>query len=311
MENQANRDKQAQTAAWTGALTNVALTAAKGFVGITSGSRALTADAVHSAADVVASLAVIIGLRIARKPPDEDHPYGHGKAELIATAIVAVFLVAAGLEVGYGAVRSLFVAPHVPSWIAAGTALVAIVIKEWLFRYNFKLGKQLNSKSLLASAYDNRSDVVSSLAAFLGIVLSIVGGFLHWSWLRYADGVAGAVVAVFVLRMAVEIARDSLHMLMDRVVVSDHDLTPYREFISAVSGVRGIDDIRVRDHGQYVIVDVKIAVDANIRVADGHEIARNVKVRMIEEVPRVQDVFVHVNPFYHDADIENVGERIP
>jgi len=308
VENQAKLEQQAQFAAWSGALINIALTVVKGVIGVSSGSRALTADAVHSAADVVGSLAVIIGLRIARKPPDEDHPYGHGKAELISTAIVAGFLVAAGLEVGYGAVRSLFTVPHVPNWTAAGTALGAIIVKEILFRYNYKLGKRLNSKSLLASAYDNRSDVISSLAAFLGICLSLLGQSMHWPWLRYMDGVAGAVVAIFVLRMAVVIARDSLQTLMDRVVVSEHHLTPYRDFIAAVPGVRSIDDIRVRDHGQYVIVDVKIGVDANICVADGHDIARNVKTTMIAQVARVQDVFVHVNPYYGNIDAQRTED---
>lgn len=295
--------------AWMNTVMNFVLALGKGIIGVVFGSQALVADAVHSAADVVGSLAVVIGLRIARKPPDEDHPYGHGKAEVIAASIVAGFLLAAGIQVGYESTKSLFFKPVVPSLIAAIAAFVAIVWKELLFRYNYRLGKRLNSKGLLASAYDHRSDVFSSLAALLGILLSILGHHLHIRLLLRMDAIAGILVAILVLKIAVHIAQDSLQTLMDRVVLDNADIAPYNKFISHVSGVLGIDDLRVRDHGQYVIIDVKICVDGQITVEAGHDIAREVKRQMMESFPRVHDVFVHINPFRGDETSQ--GRQAP
>jgi cation diffusion facilitator family transporter len=291
-------ERKLRVAAWWNAITNVVLAVAKGIVGFFAGSQALIADAVHSAADVAGSLAVVVGLRIARKPPDADHPYGHGRAEVIAASIVAGFLAAAGFEVLISSVKDLLQPPTSPQIIAAFTAFVAVIIKEILYRYNFRLGKQMHSKSLVATAYDHRSDVFSSLAALVGIGLSIVGQRNQILWLMHMDAVAGILVAMLVLKMGFDIARDSWQTLMDRVVVEDADLSPYLEVIEHVPGVRHVDDIRVRDHGQYVIVDVKIRVDAFITVDKGHGVAAEVRYRMKEKFHRVHDVLVHVNPYY-------------
>jgi cation diffusion facilitator family transporter len=300
LSSQPNIRKQGTVMSYINALANVLLAVGKGIVGALAGSDALIADAVHSAADLVGSLAVIIGLRIAQKPPDEDHPYGHGRAELIAATIVSGFLVAASVEVAYNSIRSFFFAPTKPQLVAAGTAFAAMIVKEVLFRYNIRLGHKLNSKSLIASAYDHRSDVFSSFAAFIGILLSIVGLHLHIVWLRYMDAVAGVFVALLVLKMAIEIAKDSLQSLMDRVVLEEENLTPYMRAARSVPGVERIDDIRVRDHGQYVMVDIEIGVDADITVAAGHDIAAHVRATLRSEFELIQDVFVHVNPHYKD-----------
>lgn len=300
MDRYPNAERQLQTVAWLNAVMNVILTLGKSAFGLLANSQALLADAVHSAADVVGSLVVVIGLRIARKPPDEDHPYGHGKAEIIAASIVAGFLIAAAFDVGYGSVRALIRPTGGPGTVAAYTALVAMVIKEALYQFNYSLGKRFQSKSLIASAYDHRSDVFSSLAALVGIVLSLVGRHWRIHWLLHMDALAGAFVAVLVLKMAVDIARESLQTLMDRVVLEDRDIAPYREEMMRIDGVRRIDELRVRDHGRYVIVDVKICVDAEMSVAKGHDVAKDVKRRLIEKFARVQDVFVHVNPYYTD-----------
>lgn len=294
---------KAKVAAYSGAVVNVGLTVFKGVIGFLTGSRALLADAVHSAADVVGSVAVIVGLRIARKPPDKEHPYGHGKAELISSAVVGGFLIAAAVEVGYDSIKSLFATPTRPHALAAYTAAVAIIVKEILFQYTYRLGKKLNSKSLLASAYDHRSDVLSSAAALVGILLSLLGEWKHIRILLYMDGVAGALVAILVLKMAIKISVESISTLMDKVLEGE-DLHVYADFINKIPGVEHIDELRVRDHGQYFIVDVKLSVDATITVAAGHEIAGETKRKLIETFPRVLDVLVHVNPYY-PGDIGN------
>lgn len=285
------------------------MTAAKGAVGLWTGSHALVADAVHSAADVAGSVAVIVGLAIARKPPDEDHPYGHGKAELISAGVVAGILMLAALDVLYEAVRALFVAPVLPHRLAAVTALVAVVVKEALFRYNYRLGRRTGSPSLVASAYEHRSDVYASLAALFGIVLALAGQAASVRWLLYMDPVASGVVAILVFWMGYRMAADASHSLMDRTM-DDQDLHPYRERVMAVPGVERIDALYVRDHGQYVIVDVKVSVDARMTVAAGHEIAARVKQELRQAFPRVQDVLVHVNPHFAGGETDDErGER--
>lgn len=289
--------RHAQLAAWTNAGVNVALTLGKGGIGVATGSRALIADAVHSAADVVGSVAVLIGLRIARKPPDADHPYGHGKAEIISSAVVAIALIGAAIQVGYQSVAAFFEPPLLPHASAAWAAGLSVVIKEVLYQYNFRLGRRLHSKALLASASDHRSDVYSSAAALAGILLSLVGQATGHRWLLHMDALAGAFVALLILKMGYDIAQESLQMLMDRVV-EYKDLVPYQLVIEQVVGVEHIDSLRARDHGQYVIVDVKISVDAQISVLAGHDIAAEVKRSLKHAHPRVHDVLVHVNPFF-------------
>ncbi|WP_245628911.1 cation diffusion facilitator family transporter [Alicyclobacillus shizuokensis] len=300
-------DREMQIAAWSGLVVNVLLTLSKAVVGVNADSRALLADAVHSGADVFGSIAVMVGLRVARKPPDADHPYGHGKAELLSSAVVAAVLVLAAVQVGYDSISSLFTAVSPPSAPAAWMAAAAIVVKEGLYQYFHRLGQRLQSRSLLASAVDHRSDVFASLAALLGIVLALVGQRAGVHWLLYMDGVAGAFVALLVLKMGYDLARETAQPLMDRVL-EGQEMLPYERCVSGVPGVRRIDGLRVRDHGQYVIVDVKIGVDADMTVARGHAIAADVKQVLMQEFPRVLDVFVHVNPYYPDPPVDQ-GRR--
>lgn len=301
--------RQAQTAAWLGAAVNVLLMLGKGVVGITAGSQALFADAVHSAADVVGSLAVVVGLRIARKPPDEDHPYGHGKAELITTAIVALLLLGAGVEVAYTSIHALFLPAQSPALIAAVAAFLSIFIKEVMFQYTYRLGRRMSSTSLIASAHDHRSDVFSSIAALVGILLSDLGRAVHVEWLKHMDAVAGALVAILVLRIGYGLIRDSAQTLMDRTA-PDKDLQRYRECVTQTPGVLRLDAVRVRDHGQYVILDVEVSVDGDISVAEGHDIAAQVKENLQQQFSRVADALVHINPYNEGGD-DGVHTRPP
>ncbi len=295
---QGQGQRRGRLAAWISLIANIVLMIGKGAIGIWGGSRALVADAIHSAADLVGSIAVMIGLRVAQRPPDADHPYGHGKAELISSAAVSVLLIAAAVEVGVGGIRALFVPAEQPDVLAAFAAGAAILIKEVLYRYNARLGKRLNSRSLMASAMDHRSDVVSSAAALIGICVSIAGRHFHIHWMLYGDPASSALVAVLILKLGIEIAAEATQILMDRT--EPKELQPYYQFLEKIYGVKRIDDLRARDHGQYVIVDVEISVDADMTVAQGHDIATEVKDRMIREFPRVAEVLVHVNPYFRN-----------
>jgi len=163
-------------ATWIGIIVNLLLTVIKAIGGILTGSRALVADALHSASDVVSSIVVLFAVKIANKPPDEEHPYGHGKAEGVASIIVALLLIVVGVEISISSVKVFFgEIPEAPGMIALVILIISIVIKEILFYYKLWLGKKYNSSVLVTEAWHHRSDSLSSLAALLGIGLAIIG----------------------------------------------------------------------------------------------------------------------------------------
>jgi len=290
------RFKKAEFAAWVGILSNIGLAVVKGIIGYIANSKALIADAVNSASDVVGSLAVLIGLRAAQKPPDEDHPYGHGKAESIAAIIVSMILFIVGLEVGYASLQSLFGPLGAPGMIAVVVALMSMIIKEALFRYKYSLGKKLNSQALIANAWDHRTDVYSSLAAVIGIGGAVLGGKWGIPILLYLDPIAGIIVSIIVLKMAYNIMKESVHNTLDKVMHAE-DAKGLVQAVEKVEGVLSVDQLLAREHGHYVIVDVKIAVNPNISVEKGHAIGKQVKTKLIEDFNNVHDVMVHINPY--------------
>ncbi|MFE8696843.1 cation diffusion facilitator family transporter [Cytobacillus sp. FJAT-53684] len=298
MSNQ-DRFKKAESAAMLGIIVNIALAIIKWGIGIYSGSRALVADAVHSASDVAGSFAVYLGLKAAKQPPDEDHPYGHGKAESIAAIIVAVLLFLVGIEIGKSSFQSFFQPIQAPKTIAIAAVILSIIVKEILFRYKFKLGRELNSDALIVNAYEHRSDVYSSIAALAGIGSAIIGGKLGIGWLEYADPVAGIIVSLMVIKMAWSLGKESIHNTLDHVL-HEEDTIELRRAVEGVEGVKKIDELHAREHGHYVIIDLKISVDPYITVEQGHLIGKKVKKKLLE-MENVQNVFVHINP-YNDKD---------
>lgn len=291
------RFKKAEFGAWIGIVGNIVLALAKFVAGYFSGSKALIADAAHSASDVAGSAAVLIGLKAAKKPPDEDHPYGHGKAESISAIIVSMLLIIVGIEVGMSAIKAISGGElEVPRWYALAVVAVAIVAKEVMFQYKFRLGKQLNSQALIANAWEHRSDVYSSLAALVGIGGAMLSTIVGIPWLVYLDPVAGILVAFMVVRMGYKLIMESIHNTMDHVM-HEEDTAEIKEAVENVKGVLAVDDLRAREHGHYVIVDVKISVNPRITVLEGHDIAKNVKQTLLHRFPHVSDVFTHVNPY--------------
>ncbi|KAA0549280.1 cation transporter [Bacillus sp. BGMRC 2118] len=293
-ENQ-DRFRQGEIAALSSIAANIILAIIKGIVGVISNSKALLADAVNSASDVVGSIAVYIGVRAAKAPPDEDHPYGHGKAESIAAIIVAVLVFMVGIEIGRSSIESFFHEIQPPTMPAIYAILFSILVKEIMFRYKIKVGKRINSDAIIVNAYEDRSDVFSSLAALVGIGASILGGKFGIDWLVYADPVAGIFVSVFVIIMAWKLGSESIHTALDHVL-HDEETKEMRDLVLQVEGVKKIDGFFAREHGHYVIVDLKISVDPYITVEEGHKIGKNVKSELIQHA-NVQDVFIHVNPY--------------
>ncbi|MBX9973171.1 cation diffusion facilitator family transporter [Cytobacillus firmus] len=294
MENN-DRFKKAEFAAIIGIVGNIILAAIKWGIGVYSGSKALVADAVHSASDVAGSFAVYLGLRAAKQPPDEDHPYGHGKAELIAAIIVAVLLFLVGIEIGKASFESFFSPIEPPKAIAIAAVLVSIIVKEAMFRYKYNLGKKLNSDALIVNAYEHRSDVYSSIAALIGIGCAIIGGRMGIEWLEYADPVAGLIVSLMILQMAWRLGKESIHSTLDHVL-HEEDTLEMRQTAESVEQVKRIDELHAREHGHYVIVDIKVSVDPNMTVEDGHRVGKEVKRKLLG-LENVQNVFVHINPY--------------
>lgn len=294
------RFRKAEFVAKIGIVGNVLLAIIKGVIGVYAGSRALVADAVNSASDVAGSVVVMVGLRAAKQPPDEEHPYGHGKAESIAAIIVAVLLVLVGFEIGRASFLAFFEPIDAPKTIAIYALLLSIIVKEGLFRYTYKLGKKLNSDALIVTAYDHRTDVYSSFAALVGIVASISGESLGIGWLVYADPVAGVIVSMLILKMAWNLGKESIHNTLD-YVLPDGETTALREKVQQVPEVKKIDELHARQHGHYVIIDIKISVDPYMTVEEGHMVGKNVKRKLLEE-KNVENVFVHINPYNPDED---------
>ncbi|MFC4078323.1 cation diffusion facilitator family transporter [Salinithrix halophila] len=294
---QSEQYRLAEKGAWVGILGNLVLAVLKGVVGILFNSRALTADAAHSASDVVGSLAVLIGVRAAKQPPDEDHPYGHGKAESITAIIVAVLLGVVGVEIGLGSVKALFAEVSAPGWPAVGAAFVSIVVKEGMFQYKYRLGKRIRSQAIIANAWEHRSDVYSSMAALIGIGGAIIGEWLGIPALVYSDAVAGILVSILVLKMGYTLARESIHNTLDHIL-HEEDAEELWKSAAGVPGVERVDELRAREHGFYVIVDIKVAVKPTISVEEGHHIGKQVKEALMEQFDHVLDVFVHINPYH-------------
>ncbi|MGG0238305.1 cation diffusion facilitator family transporter [Bacillus rhizoplanae] len=292
------RFKQAEFGAIVGIVGNIMLAIIKAVIGYVGNSKALMADAVHSASDVIGSLAVLFGLRAAKQPPDDDHPYGHGKAESISAIIVAVLLFVVGIEIVISSIKAFTQVLEPPRWITVIAVLLSIVVKEGMFRYKYELGKRINSDAIIANAYEHRSDVFSSFAALIGIGAAIIGSKMGVDWLVYADPVAGLFVSLLVIKMAWDIGKEAIHTTLDHVL-HEEDIVPMREAVMQVEGVKKIGSLYAREHGHYVIVDIKVSVDPLITVEDGHRISKHVKEVLMQQ-DNVQNVFVHINPYSPD-----------
>jgi cation diffusion facilitator family transporter len=291
------RFKKAETAAWIGVFANLGLALMKGVIGFTSGSKALIADAANSASDVAGSFAVVIGLRAAKKPPDKDHPYGHGKAESIAAIIVSILLIVVGIQLILSSVKAIYAGvSYAPKSYAIIALLVSILVKEVLFQYKYRLGKKLSSQALIANAWDHRSDVYASSAAIIGVGGAVLGERLNQPWMLYMDPAIGIVVAIMVIRIGYRLVMDSIHSTMDHVL-HEEDSAELVKTVLKSKGVITVDDLRAREHGHYVVVDLKISVNPRITVLEGHDIAKLVKHNLMNKFAHVSDVLVHVNPY--------------
>lgn len=277
-----------QKGAWLSIGTYLFLTATKLAVGHLSGSQAITADGLNNATDILGSVAVLYGLKIAQRPADEDHRYGHERAEGVASLIVATIMGLVSIDVGFSAVRSIFTpGQETPALWGLWVALSASVVMLALYTYNLNLAKQTGSKALEAAAHDHRSDALTSMGAAAGILGAQFG-------LAWADPLAGLAVAVMVSRTAWAIGKEAAHMLMDGFADADR-LKALRNEVKRVEGVTKVRSIRCRHLGSSVAVDVTVAVPCHMNVMEAHAIADRVEATLTAQ-DDVQEVVVHVEP---------------
>ena len=273
---------------------NAALSAVKFAAGVLGHSHALIADAVESSADILSSIIVWRALVAAAEPADREHPYGHGKAEPLAAANVAIMLLLAAAGIIFTSVRDLALPPQTPRAFTLFVLIAVVVLKETLFRFVSREAGSVQSIVVFADAWHHRSDAVISLAAALGIALSVLGG----PKFSFADNAAAIVAGLIIAWNGWKLLRPALNELMD-AAPSVALVAQIKTAASRVSGVQKIEKCIVRKAGFDYFVDMHVEVDPQLTVRQAHEIAHRVKDSVRESMPSVHDVLVHIEPGSH------------
>jgi cation diffusion facilitator family transporter len=274
-----------------GILLNTVLALAKGVAGFLGHSFALMADALESLSDIVSSFIVYFGLRLSLKPPDEDHPYGHGKFEPIATIVVSMSLTGAALTIAVVSVREILTPHQSPAPYTLIVLAGAAIIKEWLFHYVNEIGQSIESTAVRADAWHHRSDAITSSLAFVGISIGLIGGKGY----ETADDWAALGAACILLFNAYRQVRPALAELTDAAPPGDID-SAVRRVASAVPGVAALEKCFVRKMGFDLYVDLHVVVDGELPVREGHRIAHRVKDAILASDSRIAEVLVHIEP---------------
>ena len=272
-------------------LVNALLAIAKIATGILGNSYVLIADGIESTADIFSSVVVWGGLRVSVLPADENHPFGHGKAEPVAGIIVSMILLAAAVLIAVQSVHEILTPHHPPAWYTLPVLVVVVLVKETMFRAAFRTGRSLESTALKSDAWHHRSDALTSAAAFVGISIALIGGRGYESADDWAALLACGVISWNGLRLL----RSALDELMD-ASVSPEVVSQVRELAAAVEGVAAIDKCRIRKSGLHLALDIHVVVEGDLTVRRGHEIAHLVKDRLLASQHRINDVTVHVEP---------------
>lgn len=262
----------------------------KMFAGIVGHSNAMIADALDTMGDAMSSMGMLIGFKIAKRPADPEHPYGHGKAESIIAKLLAIFLIVLGVKVAYSSIHALaFHKMYVPGRIALVAAIVSIIVKLGLFQYTNLLGRKISSTAMTVYSWNIAADVFSSSAALIGIAGARLG-------YPIMDPIAAFILSLFVMKSGFE----GFHRAYDELM----DGAPARAVIEGIrkialnnKDVKAINDIKVRKMGLDLMIDMTIAVDKNMSVERGHQVTDIVKDDILSRIHTAKEVFIHVEPF--------------
>lgn len=274
-----------------GILVNVVLAAIKIVTGVAGNAYALIADGVESLMDIFSSGVIWGGLKIAATPADQDHPYGHGKAEALAAFVVALALLATAGVLAYNSVREILTPHHAPAAFTLIVLIAVIVVKEGLFRFVFKVGAEVESTAVKVDAWHHRSDALTSLAAFIGISISLIAGEGYES----ADDWAALVACGIIAWNGSRLLRMALAEIMDTAPPAEV-VEQVRSLAQAVASVIAIEKCHLRKSGMFYFVDMHVIVDGNLSVREGHGIAHQVKDALRASPLRIAEVLVHVEP---------------
>src|SRR5213592_1407694 len=287
----ANNLQTAARIALFGLAINLFLAGAKILAGLIGHAYVLIADGIESALDVGGSIVIWGGLKVAARPPDRTHPYGHGKAEPIAAVGVAVGVLTAALGLAIQSVREIFLPHHAPAPYTLAVLIVAVILKEILYRYVIRFGRQMESTAVKTDAWHHRIDAMTSIAAFIGISVALIGGE---AW-QSADDWAALFACALIGANGYRLLRPALFEIMD-TAPRGKIVRSIRQAARSVPGVIEVEKCRARKMGLDFYVDLHVGVDGSISVHEGHEIAHQVKRAIQQSDSRIVDVLVHIEP---------------
>src|SRR3989344_639901 len=275
-----------------GIAVNAVLAVTKGVAGCLGNSYALIADAIESTSDILSSLIVWTGLNIASKPADEDHPYGHGKAEPMAATIVALMLFGAAITIIVQSIKEIRVPHHAPASFTLAVLVVVVLTKEVLFRFVINVDESTQSTAVKTDAWHHRSDAITSAAAFIGISIALIGGKGYES----ADDWAALLASAIIIFNAFRLIRPAIGELMDEAPHPSVEEN-IRKTAGSVKGVMALDKCYVRKVGFDYYADLHVVIDGNMSVKKGHEIGHEVKSAVCNSNPRISNVLIHIEPY--------------
>ncbi|MCP4177943.1 MAG: cation transporter [bacterium] len=277
---------------WWGMIINIFLALLKFVLGYIGNSQAVIADGFHSLSDTITDIAIILGVKFWAAPPDSKHPYGHLKIETLITAFISIVLVLVSVGIAYEAIVTIKEnKSHTDLWIAIIGPLISIIIKEILYRWNINTGKRIKSSSLIANAWHHRSDAISSLMAIAAVSISLISPNF-----AFVDNIGAVVVSLFIIKVAWDILSPAISELTDKGA-SEKIQLQIKEVSLKVDKVKSVHAIRTREIGCCIYVDMHVLVDGKLTVEKAHCISDTVQKKLIENIPEIIDVIVHIEPY--------------
>ena len=272
-------------------LLNIGLTMLKILAGILGNSTAIIADGLHSASDIITSIGILIGNKISRKPRDDEHQYGHEKAESLVSFTLAAVLIGIALKIGYDGFKELININNilVPNVLPLVVALISIAVKEYQYQITIRVAKRNNSSVLKADAWHHRSDALSSIAAFIGIGGAMLG-------FKILDPIATIIVAIVVVKVGINILKSSCDELMDSSI-SKEDIREIKLLIDNNENVYGIKDFKSRKYGSVAYIDMSIFIDKSKSLEEAHDIADKLERNIISNLGYIKEINIHTEPF--------------
>lgn len=286
-----NNEKIAIKVSVISIILNCLLTLIKFISGVISKSSAMISDSVHSLSDVLSTFVVIIGVKISNKKADSDHPYGHERIECVSAIILSGMLFIIGALIGINGIKNVTNSSNLvmPGVLALIASIISIILKEAMYQYTIRVSKKINSAALKADAWHHRSDALSSIGSFIGILGSRLG-------FKIFDPLASVIISLCIIKVSIDIFKDAI----DKMVDKSCDKEVIDKVISVIEkneSVKNIDDIKTRQFGNKAYVDVEISVDENLLLKDAHKVAEEIHNSVENEINIVKHCMVHVNPY--------------